>query len=121
MIQNLETLQAVKVIAIVKRLGIAESEAEVGRTIGYVPQNINQIKSGKRNVPPEIIRNLIKSYQVNPSFVFKNELPVFDQSGTNSHYNSISDPTDKDIHTRLKEIENNQSKIMDALKKGGLL
>lgn len=114
---NQQTKNAVIAIGAIKRMGIAETESEIAREIGYPKANVNAIKKFTRNIPPRYTNALIARYHVNSDFLYKNTLPIFDPKGPFDKYNNLADPTNQDINERLDRIEQNQAKMMELLLK----
>ncbi|RYE47103.1 MAG: hypothetical protein EOP48_21605 [Sphingobacteriales bacterium] len=112
---NQQTKNAVIAISAIKRMGIAETETEIAKEIGYPKANVNAIKKFTRNIPVRYSNALIARYHINPDFLHKNSLPIFDPKGPFDKYNNLADPTNQDINDRLDRIEKNQEKIMQML------
>lgn len=115
--QNQETKNAIIAIDSIKRMGIAESDSEIGKTIGYLKANLSGIRNAHRNMPLKYLIKLAESYHINLEFLTKNKLPVFDIKGPFNKYNNIADPSNNDINERLDRIEANQAKMMMLLLK----
>lgn len=112
---NQQTKNAVIAIAAIKRMGIAETETEIAESINYPKANVNAIKKSTRNMPVKYLTSLVLKYHINPDFIFKNTLPIFDSKGPFDKYNNLADPTNQDINERLDRIEQNQAKILELL------
>ncbi|MCX3264778.1 hypothetical protein [Pedobacter agri] len=115
--QNQETKNAVVAIDAIKRMGVAATTSEIAKSIDYPKSNVNAIKKSSRNMPIKYLTTLILKYHINPEFIFKNSLPIFDPKGPFDKYNNLADPTNQDINERLDRIEQNQAKILELLTK----
>ncbi|GGG97672.1 hypothetical protein [Pedobacter zeae] len=114
---NQETKNAIKAIDVIKRLGIADSDADIAKSINYSKQSLNNARNALRNLPLKYLDILISNYHLNPNFIYKNNLPVFDSKGPFDKYNNLADPSNQDVMDILDRIEKNQVKMMELLLK----
>lgn len=113
---NQQTKNAVIAIGAIKRMGIASTESEIAKEIGYPKANVNAIKNFTRNMPPRYTNALIAKYHINPEFLHRNALPIFDPKGPFDKYNNLADPTNQDVMQRLDRLEETQNEILNLLK-----
>jgi len=66
----LEALDTLK-----KQKGI--SIYQVAKKIGYAPQSFSRIRSGGQNAPLKWIHKICDTYNINKSYIFNNEPPMF--------------------------------------------
>ncbi len=79
---------------------IVRSCRQFALQLGYVPQSLNEIKKGNRDVTIELCRKAIETFNINPSYLFTGEGDLF----TYMNGDADSDTSCNDIPLLKEEI-----------------
>ncbi len=68
-----------------KEEGKVKSSRQFARALDYLPQNLNEILKGKRDVPLEVIRRGVEVFQINPNYLYSGDGAMFlDEEGADN-------------------------------------
>lgn len=69
-LQNSVTLRFIQVYRFLRESNLVKSGNKFALSLETSPSQLNEIMHGRRNVTVEIIKNLIKKFNVNPFYLF---------------------------------------------------
>lgn len=66
----------IKAFKILENSGVIESKGDAASKLGCSPQVLTETLKGRQNATTPLLQNFFKHYNVNPNYIFLNQLPV---------------------------------------------
>ena len=114
---NIVTCRFLECIECLKNEGRIKSYRQFSIKINFLPQSLNQIIKGKRNVTIELLRKSIETFNVNPNFLYKGEYPMIldldQQAGIDN--NPLQEILHVPLDSQIKYAADNENEIFDSL------
>jgi len=80
------------------------SSRQFALSLDYLPQNLNEILKGKRNVPMELVRKAITRYHLNPIFLYTGDGLMFLEQNANNSFRVLTVVTDPSGNEKIVHI-----------------
>ncbi len=92
-----------------KKSGKIKSSRQFALALGCMPQNLNEILKGRRDVTVELLQKAVAIYQINPAYILAGNVTMFSK-------NELETFTLEPISTSsLQEIKQQITEIMEIL------
>lgn len=102
-----------------KESGKVRSSRQFALEISYLPQNLNKVLKGERDIPMEPLRSAIEVFRINPTFLYLGEGKMFMGSEEEEHFRLLTVVTDTQneeriLHVPVPAMAGYASEVMDA-------
>ncbi len=87
-----------------KESGRVRSSRQFALEINYLPQNLNKVLKGERDIPMEPLRSAIETFRINPTFLYLGEGKMFMQSESEEHFRLLTIVTDSDNEEKILHV-----------------
>lgn len=87
-----------------KESGRVRSSRQFALEINYLPQNLNKVLKGERDIPMEPLRSAIETYRINPVFLYLGEGKMFMKSEEEEHFRLLTIVTDSSNDERILHV-----------------
>ncbi len=87
-----------------KESGRVRSSRQFALEINYLPQNLNKVLKGERDIPMEALRSAIEIYRINPSYLYLGEGKMFLKSEDEEHFRLLTIVTDNHNEERILHV-----------------
>lgn len=87
-----------------KESGSVRSSRQFALEINYLPQNLNKVLKGERDIPLEPLRSAIEVYRINPTYLYLGEGKMFMKSEEEEHFRLLTIVTDVRNEERILHV-----------------
>lgn len=101
-----------------KESGKVRSSRQFALEIDYLPQNLNKVLKGERDIPMEPLRSAVEVFRINPTFLYLGEGRKFMGSESEEHFRLLTVVTDDDneekiLHVPVPAMAGYAAEVMD--------
>ncbi|MBY5959059.1 peptidase S24 [Membranicola marinus] len=101
-----------------KESGKVRSSRQFALEINYLPQNLNKVLKGERDIPMEPLRSAVEVFRINPTFLYLGEGKMFMRSEQEEHFRLLTVVTDdnneeKILHVPVPAMAGYAAEVMD--------
>lgn len=101
-----------------KESGKVRSSRQFALEISYLPQNLNKVLKGDRDIPMEPLRSAIEVFRINPTFLYLGEGKMFMGSEDEEHFRLLTIVTDSEneekiLHVPVPAMAGYAAEVMD--------
>lgn len=94
------------------------SSRQFALEIDYLPQNLNKVLKGERDIPMEPLRSAVEVFRINPTFLYLGEGKMFMGSESEEHFRLLTIVTDdaneeKILHVPVPAMAGYAAEVMD--------
>jgi len=102
-----------------KESGKVRSSRQFALKISYLPQNLNKVLKGERDIPMEPLRSAIEVFRINPTFLYLGEGKMFLGSEDEEHFRLLTVVTNVEneeriLHVPVPAMAGYAAEVMDA-------
>lgn len=102
-----------------KESGKVRSSRQFALKISYLPQNLNKVLKGERDIPMEPLRTAIEVFRINPTFLYLGEGKMFLGSEDEEHFRLLTVVTNVEneeriLHVPVPAMAGYAAEVMDA-------
>lgn len=87
-----------------KESGRVRSSRQFALEINYLPQNLNKVLKGERDIPMEPLRCAVETYRINPTYLYLGEGKMFMKSEEEEHFRLLTIVTDSENEERILHV-----------------
>jgi len=101
-----------------KESGKVRSSRQFALEISYLPQNLNKVLKGDRDIPMEPLRSAIEVFRINPTFLYLGEGKMFMGAEDEEHFRLLTIVTDSEndekiLHVPVPAMAGYAAEVMD--------
>lgn len=87
-----------------KESGTVRSSRQFALEIKYLPQNLNKVLKGERDIPMEPLRSAIEVFRINPTFLYLGEGKMFMRKEDEEHFRLLTVVTDSNNDEKILHV-----------------
>lgn len=87
-----------------KESGKIRSSRQFALKIDYLPQNLNKVLKGERDIPMEALRVAIEKFRINPGFLYLGEGKMFLDEEGNDQFRLLTIVTDQENEEKILHV-----------------
>lgn len=89
---------------VMKESGKIRSSRQFALRINYLPQNLNKVLKGERDIPMEALRMAVEEFRINPGFLYLGEGKMFLDEQGNDQFRLLTIVTDQENEEKIIHV-----------------